>query len=117
MDLELKVVVVRLIACGDAERALSVLAEHYGVRVPRLRVGLPKGRRRNLLGCYIANTRTISVLDSDVLKNPFVILHEFYHHLRTTVSLEHRGNERNANEFARSFIQAYQSTVVEGFKK
>jgi hypothetical protein len=115
MEWEMKALVVWLIASGNVEKALSVLAEHFGVRVPRLKVGLPKGRRRNLLGCYTANTRTISVLNSDVLKNPFVILHEFYHHLRITVSLEHRGNEKNANEFARSFIQAHQSTVAEDF--
>jgi hypothetical protein len=117
MELEMKALVVWFIANGDVEKALNVLAEHYGVNVPRLKVGLPKGRRRNLLGCYSARTRTIFVLNSDVLKNPFVVLHEFYHHLRTTVNLEHRGSEKNANEFAKSFIRVYQSTGVEGFGK
>jgi hypothetical protein len=54
--------------------------------------------------------KTISVLNSDTMGNPFVILHEFYHHMRTSVlDKKHRGTEKYANEFAREFIAAYRS--------
>jgi len=110
LDAKSKAVVVWLIANGDTEKALQMLAEHYEVSVPKLKVGLPKGRKRNSLGCYSPQKKTISVLDSDMLKNPFVILHEFYHHLRTSsVDLRHKGTEKNADAFARDFIHACRS--------
>jgi hypothetical protein len=102
-----KALTVVLIMDGNANTALRLLADDYGVARPRLKVGLPKGRRRNSLGCYNAKNRTIYVLNSDVIKQPFVILHEFYHHLRTNVELKHRGTEKNADRFAKDFIQAY----------
>ncbi len=104
--------VVWLIADGKAERALELLAKRYHVSVPRLKVGLPKGRKKGVLGCYTANTETISVLNSETLKNPFVILHEFYHHLRTMPDLQHRGTERNANEFAGRYMREYRDAVA-----
>jgi hypothetical protein len=104
--------VVWLIVNGQAEEALEELAEHYRVEVPRLRVGLPKGYRKKALGCYSARGNTICVLNSDVLKEPFVILHEFYHCVRTGLDVRHRGTERYANEFAMEFIQAYKSVMV-----
>lgn len=102
-----KAQVVWLIANGSPERALQMLAEHYKVSVPKLTVGLPKGRRANSLGCYDAKTKTISVLNSDILKEPFIILHEFYHHLRTRIDLKQKGTEKNADKFAKEFIEAY----------
>jgi len=48
-----------------------------------------------------------------MLKEPFVILHEFYHHTRTGIDTKHRGTEKYANEFAEKFIQAYRSLVAE----
>jgi hypothetical protein len=104
--------VVWLIANGQAEEALEELAEHYRVEVPKLRVGLPKRHKKKALGCYSARSNTISVLNSDVLKEPFVILHEFYHCVRTGVDVKHRGTERYADEFAKEFIRAYKSVMV-----
>jgi hypothetical protein len=46
------------------------------------------------------------------LRNPFVILHEFYHHLRTDLDLKHRGTEKHADAFAREFIQVFESSRV-----
>jgi hypothetical protein len=103
---------VWLIANGQAEKALEELAEHYSVEVPRLRVGLPKRHKKKALGCYSAGSNTISVLNSDVLKEPFVILHEFYHCVRTGVDVKHRGTERYANEFAMEFIRAYMAVAT-----
>ena len=94
---------------GKVEEALGLLAKHYRVDVPKVRVGLPKGRRKNTLGCFTAKNETISVLNSDTLKEPFIILHEFYHHLRIGVDKKHRGTEKNASEFAKEFIETYKS--------
>jgi Zn-dependent peptidase ImmA (M78 family) len=88
-----------------------MLAEHYGVSTPRITVGLPKGRKRGALGCYNAKDKMIMVVNSDTFKDPFVILHEFYHHLRTRANGKHRGTEKHANDFAREFIEACKSTA------
>jgi hypothetical protein len=95
-----KAKVVWLIANGQTEKALDQLAEYYNVKVPKLRVGLPKRHKKKALGCYDSSSHTISVLNSDVLKEPFTILHEFYHHVRTGFDSKHKGNEKYANEFA-----------------
>ena len=108
-----KAVIVWLIANGKTEEALERLAQHYSVCVPRLKVGLPKKHKVRTLGCYDGKTKTISVLHSNMLKEPFVILHEFYHHARTGIDMKHRGTEKYASEFAEKFIQAYRSLVAE----
>jgi hypothetical protein len=105
--------IVSLILNGKPEAALEQLAKFYGVSVPKIKVGLPKGHRKNVLGCYIGRDRTISVMNSDALKDPFVVLHEFYHHLRTRQGA-HRGTESNATEFARSFIESFNSVARSG---
>jgi Zn-dependent peptidase ImmA (M78 family) len=107
-----KATIIWLILNGDSEKAIELLAKHHGVSVPKIKVGLPKGRKKQILGCYKAKDKTIFVLNSDALREPFIILHEFYHHLRTTPDAKHRGTEKNANEFAKDFIQAYKSMVV-----
>ena len=112
LEQKAKAFVVWLILNGKTEKALELLAEHYSVEVPKLKVGLPKGRKKKTLGCYNAKNKTISVLNSDALKEPFIITHEFYHHLRTTVDKKHKGTEKHANEFAKEFIQAYKSTAT-----
>jgi hypothetical protein len=109
---ELKPRVVWLILNGKPEEALVRLAENYKVAPPRLKVGLPKGRTGKAYGCYTPKNETISVLNSDIMRNPFVILHEFYHHLRTSVDLQHRGTEKNADKFALEFIKAYKTSVT-----
>ena len=101
--------VVALILSGKTEEALELLARKYQVAVPTLTVGLPKKHKAVAYGCYTANTKTISVLNSDIISNPFVILHEFYHHLRSKgVDRVHRGTESNADKFALEFLKEYQ---------
>ena len=105
--------VVWLILNGKTEDALALLAKNYDVATPNLKVGLPKGHKTTAFGCYTNKNETISVLNSDVFMNPFVILHEFYHHLRSkAVDKMHRGTEGNADKFALDFLQAYQLFVV-----
>jgi Zn-dependent peptidase ImmA (M78 family) len=102
--------IVHLILDQKAEEALETLAEHYKVDVPKLKVGLPKGHK-NVCGCYTSKNQTISVASSDFLGNPFVILHEFYHHLRSrSVDKQHKGTEKNADKFATEFLREYQAT-------
>ena len=101
--------IVGLILNQDAEQALTLLANHYNVNVPKLKVGLPKGHRKNVNGVYTAKNQTIAVLNSDMMGNPFVILHEFYHHLRSrSVTQQHKGTEKNADKFAAEFLREYQ---------
>lgn len=101
--------VVWLILNGKTEAALKLLAEKYHVKVPSLKVGLPKKHKITAYGCYQAKTETIYVQNSDVLANPFVVIHEFYHHLRSkAVDKMHRGTEGNADKFALDYINAYQ---------
>ena|SRR3972149_11956713 len=112
MQSEPKPAVVKLILDKRTEEALALLAKNYGVSTPKLKVGLPKGRRKHVYGCYTAKTATISVLNSDILGNPFVILHEFYHHLRSrSVDKQHKGTERNADKFAAEFIREHETAA------
>ena len=107
-----KPVVVWLILNGKTEEALTLLAKNYKVNVPSLKVGLPKGHKIKASGCYTAKKETISVLNSDALANPFVIIHEFYHHLRSkAVDKMHRGTEKNADKFALEFLHEYEKAV------
>ncbi len=107
-----KAVAVWLILNGKTEEALELLAKTYNVNVPKLKVGLPKGHKVTAYGCYAAKNQTITVMNSDVLANPFVIIHEFYHHLRSKgVDKMHRGTEGNADKFALGFIEAYQAAA------
>lgn len=108
MEPRFKAFVVRLILNGKTDEALKLLAKRYNVNLPKIKVGLPK-RHREDLGCYTAGNETIYVLNSDMLKEPFIILHEFYHHIRTDANKRHRGSERKADEFAKDFIEAYKS--------
>ncbi len=99
-----KALVVHLILNGKVEEAVGELAKHYNVDPPKIKVGLPARQSARALGCYTVKDRTIHVLNSDVLKDPFVILHEFYHHMRTSVDRKHRGTEKYASQFAQEFV-------------
>lgn len=103
-----KVEVVRLILATKTEEAVKTLSEHYDVDTPRLKVGLPK-KHSKTVGCYVSKTKTIHVSSGEKLADPFVILHEFYHHLRTQDE-KHKGTEKYANKFAKDFIEAFQTS-------
>jgi hypothetical protein len=115
LEANFKPLIVALILNRQTEEALELLSKTYNVEVPKLKVGLPKGHTRNSYGTYTAKTQTICVLDSDVFANPFVILHEFYHHLRSKgVDKMHRGTEKNADKFAVDFLREYQLAAAKG---
>jgi hypothetical protein len=109
---DFKPLVVWLILSGKPEEAIELLAKKYQVTVPDLKVGLPKGHKITAYGCYTSKNRTISVQNSDVLVNPFVVIHEFYHHLRSRgVDTMHRGTEHGADQFALDFLREYEAKV------
>jgi len=100
-----KTKMVHLILSKKPEDALKALSQYYNVITPELKVGMPKRHRKNV-GCYIAKKRAIHVSNLNELHNPYVILHEFYHHLRT-FNMKHRGTEKHAERFAKDYIEAY----------
>jgi hypothetical protein len=108
-----KPIVVWLILNGKTEEAIELLSKNYKVTIPELKVGLPKGHKIKAFGCYTNRNQTISVQNSDILVNPFVIIHEFYHHLRSKgADKMHRGTEKNADRFAIDFIEAYKKAAA-----
>lgn len=111
---EFKVTIVRLIVTKRADEAIKLLSAHYNVDAPRLKVGMPKQSVRNV-GCYVSRTRTIHVMNREKLEDPFVVLHEFYHHLRTQGG-KHRGTERYADAFARGFIDEFRVSQSFSFR-
>jgi hypothetical protein len=111
-DASFKAHIVWLILTGKTEDALELLAKEYKVSVPSLSVGLPKGRKTTAYGCYNSQKQAITVLNSDMLMNPFVVLHEFYHHIRSKrVDRIHRGTEGNADKFALDYIMQYKIAI------
>ena len=103
--------IVHLIAIErKPEEALDVLCAHYRVERPALRVGLPKGEKR-ALGCYVHRERTIYMSSEEYMFDPYVLIHEFYHHLRH-VGGKHRGTERHARDFALSFLRNAQRAAT-----
>jgi len=98
--------VVQQIIDGRVELALGLLSEHYGISEPTVRVGTVK-RHRRVLACYVEKERRIYFSNSDFLKNPFVVLHEFYHHLRSLECQRNKQVEKRADLFAANFIRDF----------
>lgn len=100
-----KAYIVHLIREGYVDKALELLSKYYGVDKPRIRVKRLKGHS-NALATYSLKNKTIYVQSGEYYNNPFVILHEFYHHLRN-IGGRHRGTEKNADKFASDYIDTY----------
>lgn len=97
----------RIVGCildGRPEHALKLLSEYYDVREPGLRVGSVKGHRK-VLACYVEKERRIYLSRSELLTDPFIILHEFYHHLRASSTGRSRQVDKRADLFALNFIR------------
>ena len=88
------------------EEALQNLSKFYNTTPPEIVVGTIKGKRRSVYAVYVQKEGKIYAINSDIFYNPFVVLHEFYHHIRTKGGI-HRGSEKHANMFAKDFIDAY----------
>ena len=109
-DYSFKAKVVNLILSKDTEEALQLLSQHYQVAKPTLRVGMPK-RYSSKLACYVAKKRTIHVAHRQILHNPNVVLHEFYHHLRNVTDRQ-KGVEKYADRFAEDYLKAYKRVTA-----
>jgi hypothetical protein len=111
-----KAKVVYMILSRRTEEALQNLRDFYNITPPEIVVGTVKGKRRTVYAVYVQKESKIYAVNSDVFYNPFVILHEFYHNIRTRAGV-HRGSEKHANIFAKSFIDSYKKIIVEHKKK
>ena len=105
IDINVAFEVVSLILDCKTEEALKLLSSYYGVEPPSLKVARPKGIGK-ALAVYVASKKTIYVTRGEYICNPFIILHEYYHHLRTFMG-KHRGTERYADKFALCIISKY----------
>ena len=103
---EMKASVVALILDSKPEEAIALLSKWYRVREPRLGVGVFEGRTKGVAAVYSQSTKKILAAKREYLFDPFVIVHEFYHHLRSTGG-RHRGTEKQADKFALDFIASY----------
>ncbi len=108
---------VELILKGEAEKALEILSKHYRVNTPKIEIGLPK-RCRKALGCYVSGKKTIYLRSSEQYRDPFILLHEYYHHLRTFMN-KHRGTEKHADKYALESIKyyLYLANIIEEISK
>ena len=113
MDAEyrMKASVVALILDSKTEEAIGVLSRWYRVAEPRLGVGVFEGRTKGVAAVYSQGRKEILAAKREFLYDPFVMIHEFYHHLRST-SGKHRGTEKQADKFALEFIAAYRQAAV-----
>lgn len=109
-DFPFKARIVYLILSKKSEEALERLGEYYNVEVPKAKIGMPKGHVKNR-GCYVAGKKIIYFSDYDAFYSPYVVLHEFYHHLRTK-DRRHKGTERLADAFAKGFLEAYKELTT-----
>ena len=92
-----KAKIVHMILNRKTEEALRNLSKFYNIITPEIVVGTIKGKRRSVYAVYVQKESKIYVINSDIFYNPFIVLHEFYHHIRT------RG-EKHANMYARALL-------------
>ena len=93
------------------EEAIGVLSKWYKVSEPKLGVGVVEGKTKGVAAVYSQRRKEILAARREYLYNPFVMVHEFYHHLRS-VSGKHRGTEKQADKFALEFVAAYQRMAL-----
>ena len=105
-----KAKVVHLILNKKTEEALQSLSKIYRISPPEITVGTIKGKRRTVYAVYVQKESKIYCINSDIFYNPFIVLHEFYHHIRTKGGI-HKGSEKYANTYARDFIDSYKKII------
>ena len=104
-----KVAIVNIILSKDTERAVELLSKRFKVRTPALGIGPTKGKKK-ALAVYSVPANAILFKDQESFFDPFVVLHEMYHCIRST-SGNHRGTEKNADRFALEYLAEYRRTV------
>lgn len=113
---DFKAAIVATILNSEPEKAVSVLSERFGISEPRMGVGVVKGRSKGVRAVYSGKRKEILAAKREFLYDPFTVLHEFYHHLRSFGG-EHRGTEKYADRFASEFIEAYNRVPSKFSKK
>ncbi len=108
---QMQAYIVALILDSKPEEAIRVLSRWYKVTEPRLRVGVLEGRTKGIAAVYSQRRKEIVAARREFFYDPFVMIHEFYHHLRST-SGKHRGTEKQADKFALQFIASYRRLVA-----
>ena len=111
-----KAKIVEMILNKKTEQALQLLSEYYKVHTPQIVVGTIKRKRKTVYAVYVQREKKIYCINSDIFYNPFVVLHEFYHHIRTSDGI-HRGSEKHANMYAKSFIDSYNKIIEQIIKQ
>lgn len=111
-----KAKVVNMILNKKTEEALKNLSQFYKVIPPEITVGTIKGKRKTVYAVYVQRESKIYCINSDVFYNPFIIIHEFYHHIRTKGGI-HKGSEKYANTYAKSFIESYKKIIEQMAKE
>ena len=111
-----KAKIVQMILDKKTEEALQSLGEFYKVNPPQIVVGTIKGKRKTVYAVYVQRESRIYCINSDIFYNPFIVLHEFYHHIRTTGGI-HRGSEKHANMYAKSFVDSYNKIIEQIIKQ
>ena len=109
----MKAAVVSLILDSRPEEAIALLSKWYRVPQPKLGVGVFEGRTKGVAAVYSQNTKKILAAKREYMFDPFVMVHEFYHHLRS-VGGKHRGTEKQADKFALEFIASYRRLASSG---
>jgi len=109
----MKAFVVALILDSKTEEALDALSKWYRVSRPKLGIGVVEGKTKGVAAVYSQGRKEILAARREFLYDPFVMIHEFYHHLRS-VSGRHRGTEKQADRFALDFIAAYNRAAALG---
>ena len=107
----MKSLVVALVLDSKPEDAIEVLCRWYKVEIPRLGVGVVEGKTKGVAAVYSVRRKEILAARREFLYDPFVIVHEFYHHLRSRDGT-HRGTEKQADRFALDYIEAYREAVT-----
>jgi hypothetical protein len=115
-DTKTQAFIVKLILNKRTEESFHLLSKYYKIQPPEIVVGTIKGKRKTVLAVYVGKKRRIYAINSDIYYNPFVMLHEFYHHLRNR-GLEHRGSEKGADNFALQFIESYRLVRIQELAK
>jgi hypothetical protein len=106
-----KASVVALILDSNPEEAIRVLARWYKVREPKLGIGVVEGKTKGVAAVYSQRRKEILAARREFLFEPFVMVHEFYHHLRSAGG-KHRGTEKQADRFATEFLEAYRRVAA-----
>lgn len=113
-DSRFKATIVQLILSKDTEKAVEVVSKKFNVRTPTLGIGRTKGKK-SALAVYSVAANSILFSDQDQYFDPFVVLHEMYHCIRST-SGSHRGTEKNADKFAIGYVNEYKKLTSEYFR-